>query len=108
MINWRYRGNVLHKVCQVILVTCWIFIISSLIFNLFVFGHAAAEPKQDLAPSEEQLPLDQRMMNILTDPKASFDAKREAAANLAALNREQDPHAPGIHFYAHWLCPTED
>jgi hypothetical protein len=32
-----------------------------------------------------KLPFDERMMNILTDPKSSLDAKREAAGNLASL-----------------------
>src|SRR5215472_14487051 len=94
--------------CQVILATCWISIASALTCNVFVFGHAAAEPKQDPALSEKRPPLDERMMNILTDPKTSFDAKREAAGNLAALNREDDPNSPGIREYANWLCPTED
>ena len=33
-----------------------------------------------------KLPFDERMMKILTDPKTGFNAKREAADNLANLN----------------------
>jgi hypothetical protein len=35
------------------------------------------------------LPFDERMMKVLTDPKMKFDAKREAAGNLASLNEER-------------------
>lgn len=34
-------------------------------------------------------PFDERMMKVLTDPKANFEAKREAAGNLAALNEDR-------------------
>lgn len=33
-----------------------------------------------------QLPFDERMMKVLVDPKADFEARREAARNLATLN----------------------
>jgi hypothetical protein len=33
------------------------------------------------------LPFDRRMMKVLTDPGTSFEAKREASGNLAALTR---------------------
>ena len=35
------------------------------------------------------LPFDERMMKILTDPKTSFEAKREAADNLGAINEDR-------------------
>jgi hypothetical protein len=35
------------------------------------------------------VPFDERMMKVLTDPKTRFDAKREAAENLASLNEER-------------------
>ncbi|WP_157370000.1 hypothetical protein [Zavarzinella formosa] len=36
-----------------------------------------------------QLPFDERMMRVLTDPKTSFDSKREAADNLASFGEER-------------------
>ncbi|QEL20687.1 hypothetical protein [Limnoglobus roseus] len=36
-----------------------------------------------------RLPFDERMMAVLTDPKASFEAKREAAGNLARLGADR-------------------
>jgi hypothetical protein len=35
------------------------------------------------------LPFDQRMMKVLTDPKAKFEARREAAENLATLTEDR-------------------
>jgi hypothetical protein len=35
------------------------------------------------------LPFDERMMKVLTDPKANFPAKREAAENLATLTQDR-------------------
>ncbi len=35
-------------------------------------------------------PFDERMMNVLTDPEASFAARREAAQNLAQLTTPRD------------------
>jgi hypothetical protein len=35
------------------------------------------------------LPFDERMMKVLTDPKTNFEAKREAAENLATLNDDR-------------------
>ena len=36
-----------------------------------------------------RLPFDERMMKVLTDPKTTFEAKREAAENLATINEEK-------------------
>ena len=36
-----------------------------------------------------RLPFDERMMKVLTDPKTNFEAKREAATNLATVNEDR-------------------
>jgi hypothetical protein len=36
-----------------------------------------------------RLPFDERMMKVLTDPKTNFEAKREAAENLASINEDR-------------------
>jgi hypothetical protein len=36
-----------------------------------------------------QLPFDERMMTILTDPKTTFEAKREAATNLGTIDTDR-------------------
>src|SRR6516165_8295157 len=54
---------------QVILSTCWLSIVLVLMCNVFIFAHAAAEPKQDLAFSEEDKQfLDKLIAEFLFDP----------------------------------------
>jgi hypothetical protein len=48
---------------------------------------ATAEKLREYWKMYGALPFDERMMKVLSDPKASFERRREAAVNLATLNR---------------------
>src|SRR5262249_46933162 len=50
---------------------------------------AAAKRLRDYWKEFGRLPFDERMMAVLSDPKTNFDAKREAAYNIAHLGENR-------------------
>ena len=96
--SWRMgMGTTVLNVREPILTA----LMSILQVQVFEFGatgdNFTARGKETAAATAQRLreywkeyggvPSDERLMKVLTNPKASFEAKREAAANLGALGR---------------------